>query len=127
MDIFDDLVSRWLSLPEVAEALGVELRAVREMLTERRFVAVHRGPDSVLSVPADFLVLEGETSPIDGAPVVIPALLGTIIQLGDNGFEDPEMVRWLFSENDELGAVPIAALRAGRTHAVRRAAQSLSF
>jgi hypothetical protein len=78
-------------------------------------------------VPADFIVPAEPANGGPGGPVVLAALRGTIIQLGDSGYDDVGTVRWLFTENDELDATPIAALRAGRVHAVRRAAQALAF
>lgn len=33
-----------------------------------------------------------------------------------------QAIAWLLSPNDELGCTPVAALHAGRKHAVRRAA-----
>ncbi|TDE88951.1 DNA-binding protein [Occultella glacieicola] len=118
---------QWLSLPEAAELLEVELRAVRGMLTERRLLAVRRGENKALSIARDFLVLPGDDSPIPEPPVVIPGLRGTIIQLADAGYDDEETLGWLYAEDEELGETPIAALRAARTHAVRRVAQTLAF
>ncbi|WP_223403751.1 Rv2175c family DNA-binding protein [Occultella gossypii] len=118
---------KWLSLPEAAELLEVELRVVRGMLTERRIVAVRRGENKALSIPRDFLVLPGDDSVIADPPLVIPALRGTIIQLADAGYDDEDTLRWLYADNDELGETPIVALRAARTHAVRRVAQALAF
>ncbi|WP_159620885.1 Rv2175c family DNA-binding protein [Ruania rhizosphaerae] len=116
------LHTRWLSLPEVADALEVRLRDVRTMLAERRLVAVRQGPNDAWSVPADLLTVgEGD------AGRVLASLRGTLIQLADAGLTDSECVIWLFSEDAELGERPIDALRSGRTHAVRRAAQPLAF
>ncbi|MBZ2195632.1 DNA-binding protein [Ruania sp. N2-46] len=97
------------------------------MLTERRIVAVRRGENKALSIPRDFLVLPGDDSVIADPPLVIPALRGTIIQLADAGYDDEDTLRWLYADNDELGETPIVALRAARTHAVRRVAQALAF
>ena len=53
--------TQWLTLPDVAERLGVRLGDVRRMLEERQLVAVRRGERKVLSVPVDFL---GEDGPL---------------------------------------------------------------
>ncbi|UFU04820.1 Rv2175c family DNA-binding protein [Ruania halotolerans] len=116
--------SRWLSLPEVADALDSRLRDVRDLVAERRLVAVRRGANRVWSVPEEFLA-SGE--PGEPGYVVLSSLRGTVMQLGDSGFDDEEIVVWLFAPNEELDERPIDALRRGRTHAVRRAAQHLAF
>lgn len=113
----------WLSLPEVAEAIDVPLRTVRGYLRDRVLVATRRGENNALAVPSDFLV----TSPDSAAVVVLPSLRGTITMLADSGFADDEIVDWLLRDNDELATTPLASLREGRTHAVRRAAQALAF
>jgi hypothetical protein len=113
----------WLSLPEVAEALGIDLRDVRTALSDGMMLAVRRGGNGACVVPADFLVVD----PDSGRQVILPSLRGTIVQLRDSRFTDEEVIRWLFSTDELLGEAPIEALRAGRTHSVRRAAQSLAF
>ncbi|UFU01629.1 DNA-binding protein [Ruania suaedae] len=114
--------SDWLSIPEVAEALGVRLRDVRTMLAERRLLAVRRGDNEAWAIPAGLL-----TRVDDGGAQPLASLRGTLVQLGDAGMSDEECMTWLYSPNDELGEPPIEALRAGRIHAVRRAAQPLAF
>ncbi len=113
----------WLTLPEVADATGLPHRTVRGYLRDRVLVAVRRGENNALQVPGSFLV-PGEEP---GTAVVLPSLRGTIMLLADSGFDDAEIVDWLLRDSEELDSTPIAALRDGRTHAVRRAAQSLAF
>ncbi|ACQ80165.1 conserved hypothetical protein [Beutenbergia cavernae DSM 12333] len=121
----DALVTDWLSIPEAADLLGVEQRQVRSLVRDRRLVAVRRGSNDALGVPAAFLVT---TTDDDGAATrVLPPLRGSLIQLGDAGYDDAEAVRWLFTHEESLDARPVDALRAGRASAVRRAAQSLAF
>ena len=67
-------------------------------------------------MPADFIK--------DGEP--LGELRGTIVVLGDAGFNDDEAIHWLLTEEDSLGVAPIAALRAGRKAEVRRVAQALA-
>lgn len=110
-----------MSLPEVADALGVQLREVRAMVREQRLAGVRRGENDAYAVPADFLVEEEE------GWRVLPSLRGTLIQLADSGYSEEEAVGWLFRPEESLGETPIAALRGKRTHAVRRAAQALAF
>lgn len=111
----------WLTIPEAAAELGVRDRDVRSMISERALVATrHEG--SAPRVPADLLTTDPE-----GRRVVVAGLRGTVTLLADSGFDDEEIVRWLFRPNDELGSTPIRALIELRTHAVRRAVQALAF
>jgi len=115
--------SRWYSVPEVADLFGVRQRDVRAMLRDHKLLAVPRGPNAAASVPAELLL--GPDEP-DG-PGPLPALRGTLTLLADSGYDAEESFRWLFTPHDELDGTPIAALRARRTHAVRRAAQTIAF
>lgn len=103
--------------------LGVRLRDVRSLLREHRLLAVPHGPNAAQSVPAELLLGPGEP---DG-PGPLPALRGTLTLLADAGYDPEESFRWLFTPHAELEETPIAALRARRTHAVRRAAQTIGF
>lgn len=108
-----------MSLPEVAEALGIRLRDVRSLISDRRLLATR--PAGPLVVTADQLV-EAE-----GRWEVLGSLRGTLILLSDVGFSDDEAAEWLHREDAELGETPIAALRAGKHRAVRRIIASLAF
>ncbi|GAA4433129.1 Rv2175c family DNA-binding protein [Georgenia halophila] len=110
-------------MPEVAELLGVRDRDVRGMIREHRLLAVPHGPNAAKSVPADFLL---DVDHPEG-PGPLPNLRGTLMVLADARYDDEASFRWLFTPNEELGETPMAALRAHRTHAVRRIAQTLAF
>lgn len=112
----------WWSIPEVAAALGVRDRDVRSLISDRSLVAVRRDGRAPM-VPAALVVHDAAS----GHGVVVSGLRGTITLLADSGFADEEIVAWLFRDNDELGATPIEALVALRTHAVRRTVQTLAF
>jgi hypothetical protein len=116
----DDLVSTWLTLPDVAERLGIEIGRVRGLVASRHLIGVRRGERTTFQVPQDFLV-ESE----DGAEV-LETLRGTLTLLGDAGFADDEALRWLFTGQESLGTTPVAAMRAGRRAEVRRIAQALA-
>lgn len=113
----------WLSVPEVAAALGIRDRDVRSMVRDRRLLAVRPSPDRPVAVPAE--VVLGPEHP-DG-PGPLPSLRGTLTLLADRGLDDAEAFEWLYSEDDELGQTPIRALLDRRTHAVRRRAQTLDL
>ncbi|MDO5661619.1 MAG: Rv2175c family DNA-binding protein [Brachybacterium sp.] len=113
----DTLVGSWLTLPDAANLLGVETSRVRRLIEEGQLVALRRGDPVVRSVPAE-MILDGE---------VVPHLAGTITVLRDGGFGDPELLGWLFTEDDSLPGRPIDQLRAGQRAEVRRRAQALGF
>jgi hypothetical protein len=103
----------WLTIPDLVDALGVSVSRVRRLIEDKHLAA--KRIDGVLKVPADFLR--------DGEP--LSELRGTLIVLGDAGFDDDEAVDWLIDADETLGVAPIDALRAGRKAEVRRVAQAL--
>jgi excisionase family DNA binding protein len=131
----DALVPDWLTLPDVAERLAIDVGKVRRLVQEGRLVAVRRGERNVLSVPADFLVPVHLTNPAapgsepagadDAQWAVLGALRGTLTLLTDAGFDGSESIEWLFTVDDGLGRTPMAALLAGSKTEVRRLAQTL--
>lgn len=104
-----------LTLPDVADRLGLPVTKVRQALRDGQLVAVRR--DGVLYVPAVFLTEEG----------IVKGLPGTITVLADAGFTPDEMVRWLFTEDESLPGRPIDALRATGGREVKRRAQALAL
>jgi hypothetical protein len=112
----DALVTEWLSLPEVATRLDLPLSRVKQLLRDRKLLAVTR-PGGDRAVPAAFL---------DGDQVV-KGLGGTLTVLFDCGFADEEAFRWLFTADATLPGTPIDALCAHRGTEVNRRAQALAF
>ncbi|MFY9927299.1 MAG: Rv2175c family DNA-binding protein [Streptosporangiaceae bacterium] len=112
----DALVGEWLSLPEVASQLGMPAGRVKQLLRDRKLLAVTR-PEGRLSVPAAFL---------DGQQIV-KGLCGTLTLLFDCGFDELEALRWLFTADDSLPGTPIDALCKHRGTEVNRRAQALAF
>jgi hypothetical protein len=112
----DDLVPSWFTLPDVAEELGVEVTRVRQLVKEGQLIAVRRGENRVLMVPAAF-ISEGK---------VIKGLAGTLTLLKDDGFSDEEALEWLFTEDPTLPGTPAQALRENRGTEVKRRAQALA-
>lgn len=104
----------WLTIPDLVDLTGLSVSRVRRLIEDRHLAGVRI--DGVMKVPADFLK--------DGEPLT--ELRGTLIVLGDDGFEDDEAVAWLLEFDDTLGTAPIDALRAGRKAEVRRVAQALA-
>ncbi|GEB52309.1 MULTISPECIES: Rv2175c family DNA-binding protein [Streptomyces] len=116
----DALVPAWLTLPDVAERLGVEVTRARQLVKEGQLIAVRRtgedGESKVLQVPAAFI----------GDGRIVKGLPGTITLLRDDGFSDEEMLEWLFTEDDSLPGSPVTALRENRGTEVKRRAQALA-
>ncbi|MDN6332546.1 MAG: DNA-binding protein [Micrococcaceae bacterium] len=117
MSSLNNLVTEWLSLPDLAEALDVSIKDVHRLLDERSIVELRVGARKVRSVPAEF-VLEGR---------IIDSRKGTITVLGDAGFTDEELISWLFTPDESLPGTPIQALREGRKTEIRRRAQALGW
>lgn len=105
----------WLTLPDVADQLGVPVTRARQMVRDHTLLA--RREEGVLKVPAAFIR--------DGA--VLKGLPGLLTLLVDAGFTDDEALAWLFREDPSLPGTPIEALRENRGKEVKRRAQALAF
>lgn len=105
----------WLTVPDLAERLGLSPSRIRRLIEDRHLLAVRQ--EGVLVVPEVFLDDEGP----------LPELFGTAVLLADSGFSNDEAVRWLLEPEESIGIAPIDALRAGRKAEVRRVAQALAF
>ena len=116
-DDVDLLVGAWLTVPEVAEALGNDVVQARQMLKDGILVGVRRGERSVISVPAAF-IQDGE---------VVKKVPGLLTLLRDAGYDENESLRWIFTPDDTLPGTPMQALVENRHTEVRRRAQSLAF
>ena len=114
-DELETLVERWLTLPEVADLLQIDVRRVRPLLRDRQLVAVRRVPRPGASAEA----CVPELLLLDGHP--LPELLA------DAGFSEEDTLRWLFTPDPSLPGSPIEALRSGRKTEIRRRAQALAF
>lgn len=104
-----------LPIAEVAQQLGLPVSRVHQLVRDGHLLSLRR--EGAVVVPADFL---------DGAAVV-KGLAGTITVLRDGGYDDPDILRWLFADDDSLPGAPIAALRARRHREVKRRAQAMAF
>ncbi|MYW66225.1 DNA-binding protein [Streptomyces sp. SID8379] len=112
----DALVPEWLTLPDIAEQMDVEVTRVRQLVKDGQVIAVRRGENRALHVPAAF---------IDGDKIV-KGLVGLLTVLRDDGFSDEEMLEWLFTSDPTLPGTPAQALSENRGTEVKRRAQALA-
>jgi hypothetical protein len=112
----DAIVGDWLTIHEVADRLELPVSRVKQMLRDRKLLAVQR-PGGVFSVPAAFLA----------GNQVVRGLHGTLTLLFDCGFTEPEAMRWLFTADESLPGTPIQAIAEHRSTEVNRRAQALAF
>lgn len=110
------LVEEWLEWSEVAEQLGVSVGKVRTMIREHQLAAAVPWERAGQRVPALFIQ--------DGEPV--KGLSGLVTLMHDNGYDDREIIAWVFLDADLPGR-PIDALRENRGSEVKRRAQSMAF
>jgi Rv2175c C-terminal domain of unknown function/Helix-turn-helix domain len=115
-DAYELLVPAWLTLPEAADLLGVGPNRIRQLVSDRQLIAVRRGENNALMVPADFVQ--------DGR--ILKGLPGTLTLLKDARFGDDEALRWLYTDDDLPGS-PVQALVENRGTEVKRRAQALGF
>ncbi|EAP98822.1 putative transcriptional regulatory protein [Janibacter sp. HTCC2649] len=115
----ESLVGQWLTVPDLAERLGLPMSTVRQLIDDREVLAARIGERNVIAVPEKFLDDEG----------ILPALKGTFTVLGDGGMNDTEMLIWLFTPDASLPVegAPIDSLRGGFKTEVRRRAMELAF
>ncbi len=107
--------TRWLTLPELVDILGIGVSKVRRLIEDHSLLASKI--DGVWKVPESFIR--------DGEP--LPELRGTLLVLRDSGYSDDEAMHWLLTAEESIGIAPIDALLAGRKAEVRRVAQALGF
>ena len=112
------LVGSWLTVPDVAERMGIALSAVRRLIEERELLSARIGERRVVAVPEQFLHED-----------VYRHLRGTFTVLGDGGLDDDEILRWLFTPDPTLRVpgTPVDNLAAGFKTEVRRRAMEQAF
>ena len=110
-------VPEWIALPDIAERLGVAVTRVRDMVKDRRLLALRESAEGPLLVPAAFVATEGPVKHLDAV----------IRLLDDAGYSDAEMVTWLFTPDATIPGTPADALAANRGTEIKRRAQALGF
>jgi hypothetical protein len=104
-----------LSLPDVAEQMGVSLNAVKQLVSEHKLLAVRT--EHGLVVPEESL---------DGT-LPVKHLMGVLTLLHDAGYTPEEAYAWLTAEDASLPGTPFQALHENRATEVKRRAQALAF
>jgi excisionase family DNA binding protein len=105
----------WLTVPDVAERLGVPVTRVHELLRDGSLAGQREG--GVLRVPAGFLAGAG----------VVKGLPGVLTLLHDGGYDDAAAIRWLHTPDESLPGTPVQALADNRGREVKRRAQALAL
>jgi hypothetical protein len=115
--VTDDAVqpAEWLTLPDIAERLEVPVTRVHQMIRDHALLAVRR--EGVLRIPGELVA--GRT--------VLKHLPGVLTLLHDAGYNDEEVLRWLYTPDETLPGTPAIALDSGRATEVKRRAQALGF
>jgi Rv2175c C-terminal domain of unknown function/DNA-binding protein Rv2175c, wHTH domain len=108
-------VVEWLTVPDVAERLGVPVTRVHQLLREGGLAAQRQ--EGVLRVPAGFV--RGDA--------VVKGLAGVLTLLHDGGYDDEAAIRWLHTPDESLPGTPVEALAADRGREVKRRAQALAL
>jgi hypothetical protein len=111
------LVGDWLDWKQAAAELGVSESKARQMVKDHQLAAAVPEAGSGPRVPAA-LLRDGEV--VKGVP-------GLLTVLSDGGYDDREMLRWLFTSDDSLPGRPIDALRENRGREAKRRAQSMAL
>jgi hypothetical protein len=104
-----------LPFPDVAEALALQVTRVHQLVRDGHLVYVQT--DEGRRIPADFII-EGE---------VVKSLPAVIRLLRDARYSDPEIVEWLFREDETLPGTPIQNLRDNRGTEIKRRAQVAGY
>ncbi|WP_300402037.1 Rv2175c family DNA-binding protein [Nocardioides sp.] len=110
------LVPEWIDWAEAARRLEVTVAKVRTMIRDHELAAAVPSPGAGQQLPADFIV--------DGLPV--KGLPGLLTMMHDNGYDDREIIAWLYLDQDFPGR-GIDALLENRGSEVKRRAQAMAF
>lgn len=110
------LVDDWVDWAGAADQLGVAVSRIRTMIREHELAAAVPAPGTGQQLPALFFQ--------DG--LVVKGLPGLLTMMHDNGYDDREIIAWLFLD-DDLPGRPIDALRENRGAEVKRRAQAMAF
>lgn len=106
-----------LTLPQVADKLGIIVTRVHDLLHARKLLA-WRNSEGTRLIPAAFF---------NEKDAVSKYVSGAIMVLSDGGYTDEEIFRYLFTEDETLPGRPIDALHGHLAREVIRRAQASAF
>lgn len=104
-----------LALPDAADILGVPVTRVHDFVGARKLVMYVRNGKKF--IPARLLDDDGLSKFVSGAITV----------LADGGYNDEEILAFLYTEDDTLPGRPIDALHGQKAREVIRRAQAMAF
>jgi hypothetical protein len=111
------LIADWLDWKAVGTLLGVPASRVRQLIREHQLAGAVPSEGAGQQVPAE-LIMDGEI--VKGVP-------GLVTLLHDGGYDDREILTWMFTSDDSLPGRPIDALRENRGSEVKRRAQAMAL
>ena len=115
-DPIRDLVGDWLDWAARAEALGVTVSKVRQLIKEHQLAAVVPAPAPV-----------SRSRPGWSTPARSSRASGLCTVLHDGEYSDHEIITWLYTPDETLPGRPIDALRENRGSEVKRRAQAMAL
>ena len=111
------LIPEWLDWKAAGAALGVSVSKVRQLIRDHQLAAAVPRDGAGQQVPAE-LIMDGE---------IVKGVSGLLTLLHDGGYDDREILEWMFTPDDTLPGRPIDALRENRGSEVKRRAQAMSL
>jgi hypothetical protein len=111
------LIHEWLDWKAAGVALGVSVSKVRQLIRDHQLAAAVPREGAGQQVPAE-LIMDGE---------IVKGVSGLLTLLHDGGYDDREILEWMFTSDDSLPGRPIDALRENRGSEVKRRAQAMSL
>jgi hypothetical protein len=112
-----DLVGAWLDWKAAGAELGVPVSKVRQLIREHQLAAAVPREGAGQQVPAE-LIMDGE---------IVKGVSGLLTLLHDGGYDDRDVLAWMFTPDESLPGRPIDALRENRGSEVKRRAQAMSL
>ena len=112
-----ELVDEWIDWGQASELLGISVSKVRQLIREHQLAAAVPVPGEGQKVPAA-LIQDG---------VVVKGVGGVLTVLHDGGYDDREVLTWLFTPDETIPGRPIDALRENRGSEIKRRAQAMAF
>jgi hypothetical protein len=111
-----DLIGDWLDWKAAGAELGVSVSKVRQLIREHQLAAAVPREGAGQQVPAE-LIMDGE---------IVKGVSGLLTLLHDGGYDDRDVLAWMFTPDESLPGRPIDALRENRGSEVKRRAQAMS-